>query len=191
MESSMQSLQFALLLAVFLVYVIMASQFESVVQPLIILLSVPMAVVGVVPALWASGTPVSVVVLLGGIVLAGIVVNNAIVLVDYANTLRSRGLTTRDALVTAGRVRLRPILITTGNTVLGLLPMLIQVGEGSEIRRPLALTLMAGLTSSTLLTLVVIPVLYQLVSRESAAAPAQAPALSPAPAPEPEPEPAP
>ena len=160
MEASLSSLRFALLLAVFLVYIIMASLFESVRQPFVILFAVPFALVGVVAGLWATGTAVSVIVLIGGIVLAGVVVNNAIVLVDYANRLRSRGLTTRDALVEAGAVRLRPILISTMTTVLGLLPMAFTGGEGSEIRQPLALTIIAGLVSATLLTLVVVPVLY-------------------------------
>jgi len=165
MEESLSSLQFALLLAIFLVYVIMASQFESIVQPLIILLSLPLAGVGLVAALMLTGTPISVVVLIGAIVLAGVVVNNAIVLVDYANQLQERGRSPLEAIVEAGRVRLRPIIISTLTTVLGLLPMAIGGGEGSEIRQPLALTIIAGLSSSTLLTLVVIPVLYSVLAR--------------------------
>lgn len=163
MESSLGSLRFALLLAVFLVYIIMASQFESVIQPLVILFALPLAIIGVVPALAALDVSVSVIVLIGGIVLAGVVVNNAIVLVDYANQLRARGASVADAIVQAGQVRLRPILISTLTTVLGLLPMVVGVGDGSEIRRPLALTIIAGLSSSTVLTLGVIPVLYHLV----------------------------
>ncbi|MCO4769068.1 MAG: efflux RND transporter permease subunit [Deltaproteobacteria bacterium] len=165
MEESLGSLQFALLLAVFLVYIIMASQFESVVQPLVILFALPLAIIGVVPALMVMDVAVSVIVLIGGIVLAGVVVNNAIVLVDYANHLRQGGMSTTDAVVQAGRVRLRPIIISTLTTVLGLMPMVVGMGEGSEIRRPLALTIIAGLSSSTLLTLGVIPVLYHLVLR--------------------------
>jgi len=165
MEQSLGSLQFALLLAVFLVYIIMASQFESVTQPLVILFALPLAVVGVIPALALFDVSISVIVLIGGIVLAGVVVNNAIVLVDYANQLRARGMTIDDAVVQAGTVRLRPILISTLTTVLGLMPMVLGVGEGSEIRRPLALTIIAGLSSSTVLTLGVIPVLYGMVSR--------------------------
>lgn len=162
MQSSLDSLRFALLLAVFLVYIIMASQFESIVQPLVILFALPLAVIGVVPALALLDVAVSVIVLIGGIVLAGVVVNNAIVLVDYANQLRARGIAPTDAIVQAGRVRLRPIIISTLTTVLGLMPMVIGLGDGSEIRRPLALTIIAGLSSSTLLTLGVIPVLYHL-----------------------------
>ena len=165
MEQSLGSLQFALLLAVFLVYIIMASQFESVTQPLVILFALPLAVVGVVPALAAFDVSISVIVLIGSIVLAGVVVNNAIVLVDYANQLRRRGDSIEEAIVQAGRVRLRPIIISTLTTVLGLAPMVLSMGEGSEIRRPLALTIIAGLSSSTLLTLGVIPVLYAMVAR--------------------------
>ncbi|MBJ94066.1 MAG: acriflavin resistance protein [Rickettsiales bacterium] len=161
MEASLSSLRFALLLAIFLVYIIMASLFESLRQPLVILFAVPMALVGVVAGLLLTQTAVSVVVLIGAIVLAGVVVNNAIVLVDYANQLRARGLDLIDALVEAGSVRLRPILISTLTTVLGLLPMAFAGGEGSEIRQPLALTIIAGLLSATLLTLIVVPVLYR------------------------------
>ncbi len=165
MEASLSSLGFALLLAIFLVYVIMASQFESVIQPLVILFALPLAVVGVAGGLLLTGTPISVVVLIGAIVLAGVVVNNAIILVDYANQLQERGMTPLQAVAQAGRVRLRPILISTLTTVLGLLPMAFGGGEGSEIRQPLALTIIAGLSSSTLLTLFVVPVLYGLIGR--------------------------
>ena len=138
-ETSQRSLVFALALSVFLVYVIMASQFESLVYPLIILVTIPLALVGVVLALVLLDMPVSVVVFLGGIMLAGIVVNNAIVLVDYVNQLKDRGYATDEALETAGAVRLRPILMTTLTTVLGLLPMALGGGDGAEIRQPMAL----------------------------------------------------
>jgi HAE1 family hydrophobic/amphiphilic exporter-1 len=164
-ETSANSLYFALGLSIFLVYVIMASQFESLIHPLIILISIPLALAGVVLALLVLDIPVSVVVFLGAIMLAGIVVNNAIVLVDYVNQLRDRGHETAEALEIAGRVRLRPILMTTLTTVLGLIPMAAGLGDGAEIRQPMAITVIAGLSVSTLLTLVVIPVLYQLVDR--------------------------
>src|SRR5690606_34319554 len=109
-----------------------------------------------------TGTAISVMVFLGLIVLAGIVVNNAIVLVDCANQLRARGHSISEAIALAGRIRLRPIVLTTATTVLGLLPMALGLGEGAEIRPPLALTLIFGLITSTVLTLVVIPVLYRL-----------------------------
>lgn len=162
LEESYRSLIFALALATFLVYVVMASQFESIGHPALIMFSVPLAFVGVVYALYLTGTDLSIVVFIGGIILAGIVVNNAIVLVDYVNRLRARGMPKRQALVEAGKVRLRPILMTTLTTVLGLVPMALWAGEGAEMRRPLAITVMAGLSSSTLLTLYIIPMLYYL-----------------------------
>jgi HAE1 family hydrophobic/amphiphilic exporter-1 len=164
-ERSQGSLYLALGLSLFLVYVIMAAQFESLVQPLIIMATIPLAFFGSVLGLSVLGMSVSVVVFLGLIMLAGIVVNNAIVLVDYANTLRARGQTTRDAIVNAGAVRLRPILMTTSTTVLGLLPMALGWGDGAEIRTPMAITVICGLVSSTVLTLVVIPSLYYVVER--------------------------
>ena len=161
MGRSMKSLQQALLLAVFLVYVIMASTFESIIHPFVILFSVPLALIGVVAGLFATATPVSVVVLIGAIVLAGVVVNNAIVLVDTINRQRAAGLERGAAIARAAALRLRPILITTLTTVLGLLPLALGFGEGAEVQRPLALTVILGLSSSTLLTLVVIPVIYE------------------------------
>jgi len=162
LESSYQSLMFALLLAVFLVYVVMACQFESVIHPALVMFSVPLAFVGVIYALYFTGTNLSVMVFLGGIILAGIVVNNAIVLVDYINQLRARGLTKREAIVEAGKVRLRPIFMTTITTVLGLLPMTLGTGDGAEMRRPMALTVIAGLSSATILTLFIIPAVYEI-----------------------------
>ena len=165
MERSMESLAFALALAIFLVYIVMASQFESLIHPLIIMFSVPLAMVGALAALAAAGMALSIVVFIGFIMLAGIVVNNAIVLVDYINRLRRDGVERRAAIVTAASARLRPILMTTTTTVLALLPMALGYGEGAEIRTPMALTVIAGLTSSTLLTLIVIPTVYSLVDR--------------------------
>jgi HAE1 family hydrophobic/amphiphilic exporter-1 len=166
LSASYSSLLFALGLAVFLVYLVMASQFESLIHPLIILFTVPMALVGVVYSLWITRTPINVMVFLGVIVLAGIVVNNAIVLIDYTNQLRQKGYSKRRALLVAGEVRLRPILMTTLTTVLGLVPMAINWGEGAEVRAPMAITVMGGLTFSTLLTLVLIPVVYELIDRK-------------------------
>lgn len=164
-DKSRGSLYLALALAVFLVYAIMAAQFESLVQPLIIMLSIPLAFFGSVVTLKALGISLSIVVFLGTIMLAGIVVNNAIVLVDYINILRERGLPRNEAIVTAGKVRLRPILMTTATTVLGLLPMAMGFGDGAELRSPMAVTVIAGLTVSTLLTLIVIPAFYEVVER--------------------------
>lgn len=170
LSESLQSMQFALLLAVFLVYIIMASTFENIVQPLVILLSVPLAGVGVAFTLGLAGLPISVVVLIGTIVLAGVVVNNAIVFVDTINQRRAGGMERLAAIVEAGRLRLRPILITTFTTVLGLLPLSFGLGDGAEIQQPLAITVIGGLLSSTLLTLVVIPVVYLLLDRGPRAA---------------------
>lgn len=165
METSMDSLLFAMMLAIFLVYVVMASQFESLVLPFVIIFTIPLALIGVVLALYALGISISVMVFIGLIMLVGIVVNNAIVLIDYINTLRGRGMAKVEAIVLGGKVRLRPILMTTATTVLGLLPMALGMGEGAEIRTPMAVTVIAGLISATLLTLIVIPTIYNLVAR--------------------------
>ncbi len=164
-ERSRASLWLALGLSVFLVYVIMASQFESLLHPLVILFTIPLALFGTVVTLWALGISLSVVVFLGMIMLAGIVVNNAIVLIDYINTLRRRGLPRDRAIVTAGQVRMRPILMTTATTVLGLLPMVFGIGDGAEIRTPMAIAVISGLVTSTALTLFIIPSIYALVDR--------------------------
>jgi HAE1 family hydrophobic/amphiphilic exporter-1 len=166
MEDSFRSMKFALLLAVFLVYLVMASQFESLIHPLVILFTIPLSLVGAVLALFITGTTVNVVAFIGVIMLAGIVVNNAIVLVDLINQLRSQGKEKTDAIMEAARERLRPILMTTLTTALGLLPMAIGFGEGSEMRTPMAITVIGGLLVSTLLTLVVIPVVYSLLDRK-------------------------
>ncbi len=166
MATSFDSMKLAIALAIFLVYLVMASQFESLVQPFIIMFTIPFALIGVILTLLITGTPVSVVVLIGLIMLAGIVVNNAIVLIDYINQLRKRGLTKREAIKNGGQVRLRPILMTTITTVLGLFPMALGFGEGAELRTPMAVTVIGGLLVGTLLTLVVIPTVYDVVVRE-------------------------
>ena len=170
MQDSFRSMQFALALAIFLVYLVMASQFESLIHPFVILFSVPLALVGAVFGLLVAGSPISVVVLIGVIVLSGVVVNNAIVLVDTVNRLRADGMDLDAAIEKAGRLRLRPILITTATTVLGLTPLALGSGAGSEMQGPLAVTVIGGLLSSTLLTLVVIPVVYRVMNRRRAAA---------------------
>ena len=125
-----------------------------------------MALIGVIIFLYVFDIPASIVVFLGGIMLAGIVVNNAIVLVDYINQLRERGMKKIDAIITAGQVRLRPIMMTTSTTVLGLLPMALGMGDGAEIRTPMAITVIIGLLTSTLLTLIVIPTVYATLDRK-------------------------
>jgi HAE1 family hydrophobic/amphiphilic exporter-1 len=151
---------------VFLDYLVMASEFESFVHPLIILFSVPFGLVGVVLALALTKTTVSVMVLLGVIILIGIVVNNAIVLIDYTNQLRTEGYSKREALKLAGEVRLRPILMTMLSSVLGLVPMALGWGEGAEIRSPMAITVIGGMLFSTMLTLIFIPVMYEMLDRK-------------------------
>jgi len=184
MGSSFRSMQMAILLAVFLVYLVMAAQFESFVYPFIIMFTVPLALMGAVFGLKLTGIPVSVIAVIGAIMLAGIVVNNGIVLVDRINQLRRR-LPLFEAVQQAGRERFRPILMTTATTVLGLLPMALGLGEGGELRSPLAVTVICGLILATLLTLVVVPVAYTLLT-PGQPVPAAAPArrrARPAPAP--------
>ena len=166
LEVSFRSLAFALALAVFLVYLVMASQFESLLHPFIILLTVPLGLVGVVFTLALTGVALSVIVLLGAVVLAGIAVNNGIVLLDYTNRLRANGMSKRDALLCAGSIRLRPILMTSLTTLLGLLPLVFGWGEGDEVRMPMAVAVIGGLLTSTPFTLFVIPVVYELVDRK-------------------------
>ncbi|MFQ5751512.1 MAG: efflux RND transporter permease subunit, partial [bacterium] len=165
MDTSLNSLKMALALAIFLVYIVMASQFESMIHPFIIIFTIPLALIGVILFLFVLNIPLSIVVFLGMIMLAGIVVNNAIVLVDYINKLRERGLEKMEAILQAGKVRLRPIIMTTATTVLGLLPMALGLGDGAEIRTPMAITVIVGLLTSTILTLIIIPTVYSLVDR--------------------------
>jgi HAE1 family hydrophobic/amphiphilic exporter-1 len=178
MQQSFKSMLLALGLAIFLVYLVMASQFESLLQPLLILFSVPLAAVGSVYGLYFMGSTISVIVFIGLIMLAGIVVNNAIVLVDRINQLRSQGLEKHAAIVAAAKSRLRPIIMTTLTTALGLLPMAFGLGEGAELRTPMAITVISGLLCSTLLTLIILPVLYQVFDRKRVIPDAQANTLS-------------
>jgi len=154
------------LLALIMVYLVMASLFESLLHPFIIMFTIPLAGVGAVLALSVTGTSVSVVVFIGLILLVGIVVNNAIVLIDRVNQLRETGLMRTEAVKIGAGQRFRPILMTTMTTVLGLLPMAIGLGEASELRTPMAITVIGGLLVSMLLTLIVIPVVYDLVDRK-------------------------
>ncbi|MEM6807768.1 MAG: efflux RND transporter permease subunit [Pseudomonadota bacterium] len=178
MQDSLASMQFTLILAVFLVYLVMASQFESLIHPFVILFTIPLALVGAVLALFITGTTINVVAFIGVIMLAGIVVNNAIVLIDTINQMRNTGLARGQAIRDAARARLRPILMTTLTTALGLLPMALGFGEGAEVRTPMAITVIGGLVTSTLLTLVVIPVVYDLLDREKTPSPAPEPQLA-------------
>ncbi len=165
MKTSSSSLTLAMALAIFLVYIVMASQFESFLHPFLILFTIPMALIGVFLTLFVLNISIGVTVYIGMITLVGIVVNNAIVLIDYINILRRRGVEKIEAIKQAGKVRLRPILITTSTTVLGLLPMAIGLGEGAEIRTPMAISIIAGLLSATFLTLILIPLVYNRFSK--------------------------
>jgi HAE1 family hydrophobic/amphiphilic exporter-1 len=163
MRRSFRDLSFAFVLALMLVYMILAAQFESFVHPFTILISVPLALVGAVLALIATGQGLNTMSLIGGVILVGIVVNDAIVKVDFINLAKTRGLELRAAILEAGRVRLRPIIMTTVTTVLGLTPMALGIGSGSDLRAPLAIAVIGGLVVATALTLIVVPVVYQTV----------------------------
>lgn len=163
MRRSFRDLAFAFLLALLLVYMILAAQFESFAHPFTILTAVPLALVGAVLALGLTGGGLNTMSLIGVVILVGIVVNDSIVKVDFIRQARQRGAPLREAILEAGRVRLRPILMTTITTVLGLLPMALGIGRGADLRAPLAIAVIGGLTVATLLTLVVVPVVYAIV----------------------------
>lgn len=155
----------AFALATLLVYMIMASQFESFRHPFVIMFTIPLSIIGVIVALLVSGRPVSLPVLIGFIILGGIAVNNGIVMVDYINQLKKRGVDKKEAILQACAVRLRPVLITAFTTILGMMPMAISISEGAEMRAPMAVTVVGGLMATTLLTLFVIPIIYSLFDR--------------------------
>ena len=163
MRRSFRALAFAFALAMLLVYMVLAAQFESFSHPFTILVAVPLAVVGAVAALTLTGGGLNTMSLIGVVILIGIVVNDAIVKVDFINQMRASGMTTRTAILEAGRVRLRPILMTTITTILGLTPMALGVGRGADLRAPLAISVIGGLALATLLTLVVVPVVYAVI----------------------------
>ncbi|MCI6034012.1 efflux RND transporter permease subunit [Fusobacterium varium] len=163
LSDATSQLGFALGISIFLIYALLAAQFENFVLPVIIIGSIPLALVGIVWGLLLTGQPVDIMVMIGVILLAGVVVNNAIVLIDFIKMTRERGSERQEAVIESCRTRLRPILMTTMTTVLGMLPLSLGIGEGSEIYRGMAITVMFGLTFSTLLTLVVIPILYTLI----------------------------
>jgi len=167
MEDSFKTLSGALILAILLVYMIMASQFESLVYPFIVMFEIPLAFIGVGLALFITGQTLSLSSFMGIIMLVGIVVNNAIVLIDYVNQLRKKGVDMFRALIEGGVTRLRPILITSLTTIFGMLPMVLTRQEGSEMMRPMAIAVIGGLLASTVLTLVVIPVIYSIVENIS------------------------
>ncbi len=165
-QKAFKELMLSLLLALLLVYMVLASQYESFGDPLVVMLSVPLAAVGVLVTLFLTDTTLNLQSGIGCIMLGGIVVNNAILLVDQAGQLRRQGLETRAALLEAGRRRLRPVLMTTCTTILALMPLALGIGEGADAQAPLARAVLGGLTVSTLITLVLIPVVYSLFHRE-------------------------
>lgn len=168
MSKSFKSLIFAFSLAVLLVYMIMAAQFESLIHPFLILFTLPMGLTGAVWALFLTGQTLNVISIIGMVVLAGIVVNDAIVKIDYTNQLRKKGLSLREAIMEASRVRLRPILMTTVTTAFGLFPMSLGLGKGAELQQPLAISVIGGLILATFLTLILIPIAYELVEKRKA-----------------------
>jgi len=153
----------ALFLAIVFVYLILAAQFESFIDPLAIMLSLPLSIVGMAGTLWLTGDTINIMSLIGLIMLMGLVTKNAILLIDYTKVLRGRGLERREAIITAGRTRLRPILMTTTAMIFGMLPLFLGLGEGAEFRAPMARAVVGGLITSTLLTLIVVPVVYTIL----------------------------
>ncbi len=166
MMESMKDLMLLFLLCITLVYIVMASQFESLKMPFIIMLSIPFAFTGVILAHLAVGITMSIVSMIGGVMLIGIVVKNAIVLVDYINLMRDRGYELKEAIILSGRSRLRPVLMTSFTTMLGMLPLALSTGDGSEIWSPMGISVIGGLIFSTFVTLILIPVIYHLFTRK-------------------------
>lgn len=166
-ESAINDMLLAIALAVVLVYIVMAAQFESFKYPLVIMISVPLMVIGVAFGLFVTNTPISVTAVIGVLVLVGIVVNNGIVLVDYINQQKEKGMPSYDAIVLSVRDRVRPILMTALTTILGLLPLALGLGEGTEMNQPMGIAVIGGLITSTLLTLYIVPVIYSLFDKET------------------------
>ena len=163
MRESMGYLISALLLAIIIVYLVLAAQFESFLHPFTIMLSLPLSMVGALGAIALTHSMLNIMTMIGIILLMGLVTKNAILLVDYANTLRRKGISRKDALLKAGAVRLRPILMTTGAMIFGMAPVALGLSEGGELRAPMAIAVIGGLITSTLLTLVIVPVAYTII----------------------------
>lgn len=155
-----------LALAVVFIYLIMVAQFQSLLSPFIIMFTIPLAFTGGLFGLWLTGSYVSVIAMIGFVMLSGIIVNNGIVLVDYINQQRKQGVEKYEAIVEAGRTRLRPIVMTALTTILGLLTMAIGLGMGAEMTQPMAIVTIGGLIYGTLLTLLVVPCIYDLLNRK-------------------------
>jgi HAE1 family hydrophobic/amphiphilic exporter-1 len=163
MGESFASIGFSMLLAVVLIYMVLAAQFESLIHPFTVMLSLPLSVVGALGLLWLTGRTLNIFSMIGMIMLMGLVTKNAILLVDYTNHLRRGGMNRRDALLRAGPVRLRPILMTAFSTVAGMIPVAIGLGAGAETRAPMGTAIVGGMLTSTVLTLIVVPVVYSLM----------------------------
>jgi HAE1 family hydrophobic/amphiphilic exporter-1 len=164
-QDSISSLGFALMLSIILVYMVLASQFESLIHPFTILLTIPLAVVGSILIFFALGKTLNIMAIIGIIMLVGIAVNDSIILVDRINQLIKEGVDRKNAIIQAGQQRIRPIIMTSLTTVLALLPLTIGFGESASLRSPMALAVIGGLITSTLLTLVVIPCAYDILDR--------------------------
>jgi HAE1 family hydrophobic/amphiphilic exporter-1 len=164
-QESFMDLALLMVLSLILVFIVMASQFESFTMPFVIMFSIPFAFTGVVLALFITGTTLSLVAALGAVLLIGIVVKNGIVLIDFTNLMRDRGYELYEAIAISGKSRLRPVLMTAATTILGMMPLALSTGEGAEIWRPMGITVIGGLVFSTLVTMVVVPVMYGLLSR--------------------------
>ena len=164
-QESFADLGMLMVLSLILVYLVMASQFESLMIPLVIMFSVPFSFTGVIWALFITNTTLSIIAAMGAVLLIGIVVKNGIVLVDYINLMRARGYEMVEAIARSGRSRLRPVLMTALTTILGMLPLALSTGEGSEIWSPMGITVIGGLIFSTFLTLVIVPVVYMVFMR--------------------------
>jgi HAE1 family hydrophobic/amphiphilic exporter-1 len=163
-QESFLDLGLLMLISLILVFIVMASQFESFTMPFVIMFSIPFAFTGVVLALLITGTTLSLVAALGAVLLIGIVVKNGIVLIDFTNLMRDRGLDLYEAIAVSGKSRLRPVLMTAATTILGMLPLALSTGEGAELWRPMGITVIGGLTFSTLVTMIVVPVMYGLLA---------------------------
>jgi HAE1 family hydrophobic/amphiphilic exporter-1 len=160
-----QDLGLLMIMSLILVFIVMASQFESFAMPFVIMFSIPFAFTGVVLILFLTGTTLSLIAALGAVLLIGIVVKNGIVLVDFINLMRDRGIELYEAIAKAGHSRLRPVLMTAGTTILGMLPLALSKGEGSEIWTPMGITVIGGLIFSTVVTMVIVPVMYAILAK--------------------------
>lgn len=166
-DSAKQDMILAILLAVILIYLVMGAQFESFKLPFVMMFSVPLTVIGVAVSLFVTNTLLGVTAIIGILILVGIVVNNGIVLIDYINQKRQLGLNITDAIITGAQDRMRPILMTALTTILGLVPLALGIGEGTEMNQPMAIVVIGGLVSSTVLTLFIVPIIYSLIEKEA------------------------